>query len=114
MSENDKDFLEQISNTLDQGLQNVDGDTLNRLRQARITATERTLGRHRHGARMLAGGALASVVIAVVLSLQTGQKPVNESMLEDMALLSTDVNLELYRDVDFYDWLAEKEQTGGV
>jgi hypothetical protein len=112
MSEHDKDFLKQIGNSLDRGLQELDGDTLNRLRQARLAATEKSGGRHLQRGWLIAGGALASVVIAVVLSLQIGTKAVNESMLEDLALLSADADLELYRDLDFYDWLVEKEKSG--
>jgi len=37
---------------------------------------------------------------------------VNESMLEDMAMLTADEELELYQDLDFYDWLSESEQDG--
>ena len=114
MSEQDKEFLEQIGKTLDQGLEELDGDTLNRLSQARLAASERPKGRHPQRGWLVAGGALASVVIAVVLSLQLNTKAVNESMLEDMALLSADAELELYRDLDFYDWLEEKKRGGDV
>jgi type VI protein secretion system component VasF len=114
MSEQDKDFLEQIGKTLDQGLEELDGDTLNRLHQARLAATERHKGRYMQRGWLVAGGALASVVIVLLLSLQLNTKAVNESMLEDMALLSADAELELYRDLDFYDWLAEKERDGDV
>lgn len=114
MSEKDKDFLNQITNTLERGVQDLDGDTLNRLRRSRRAATERVGRRHLQAGWLITGGALASVLVAVFLSLQTGSKTVNESMLEDLALLSTDTSLELYRDLDFYDWLAQGEQRGGV
>lgn len=114
MSEHDKDFIEQIGKTLDQGLQELDGDTLNRLRQARVAATERNGHRHMQHGWLVAGGALASVLIALVLSLQLNSTAPNESMLEDMALLSADAELDLYQELDFYDWLVEKEQGGEV
>jgi len=114
MSEKDKDFLDQITNTLDRSVQELDGDTLNRIQQLRLTATERAGRHHLQAGWLITGGALASVLIAVLVSLQTGSKAVNESMLEDLALLSTDTSLELYRDLDFYDWLVQGEQRDGV
>jgi len=114
MSDRDKDFLNQITSTLDRGVEQLDGDTLNRLRRARLAATERVGRRHLQPGWLITGGALASVLVAVFLSLQTGNKAVNESMLEDLALLSTDTKLELYRDLEFYDWLAQGEEHGGV
>lgn len=114
MSDNDKDFLNQINSTLDQGVEDLDGDILNRLRQSRLAATEKVGRRHLQAGWLITGGALASVLVAVLLSLQTGSKAVNESMLEDLALLSSDTRLELYQDLDFYNWLAQGEQRGDV
>jgi hypothetical protein len=114
MSQHDQEFLQQVRQTLEQGQEELDGDTRNRLCQARVAATAARERRHAHRGWILAGGAVASVVIALLVSLQMTQRPSNESMLEDLALLSNPADLEIYRDVDFYDWLAEREQTGGV
>lgn len=105
-------FLEKTRAVLDQSVQELDTATVSALRRARAEALES------HRRRRSAWGPLgamaataATVALAVMLLLNQGptEPPV---ALEDMALLTTGEDLEFYRDLEFYSWLADARQTG--
>ena len=59
-------------------------------------------------------GALASVVATVLALALTVSEPENglARQVEDLDLLSAGEELELYENLEFYQWLDEREQTG--
>ena len=108
----ENEFRQQLRKGMQQGEDELSPQVLQRLQQARSTAvaaaTMRTGQRHYWG---WAAG-FASILFAVVFSWQLSTQFVNESMLEDMAMLAADEELELYQDLEFYGWLAESEPHG--
>ena len=48
----------------------------------------------------------AGVVLAVTLSLVTGRAPLDAADPGDFEMLIAGETLELYEELDFYDWLA--------
>lgn len=91
---------------LDQSTQQLDELTLARLRAARLRALE---ARPRRFAWLAAGGlataALTATLVAFLLFAPAVAPPV--SGLEQFDLLSENDGLELYRDLEFFRWLAE-------
>lgn len=113
MSDSDKQeqaFLQRIKTTLDENEAQLDTNTLRDLRLARHTALE-SLRKPRRLWQPVAMATVAATVAVLVVALQVLQpKPATmQSGVEDVALLSANDDLELYENLDFYQWL-ELEQ----
>lgn len=108
----ESEFRNQLRKGMQQGEDELSPQVLQRLQKARnkavASAAEQAGQRHYWG---WAAG-FASLLFVVIFSWQLSTQIVNESMLEDMAMLTADEELELYQDLDFYDWLSESEQDG--
>jgi len=120
------EFESRARRLLEGSVENLDAHTRSRLNQARHAALaqlELTPGRsgaHRFMRWLLpAGGTLAAAVTAIVvwngagnLSGQPGGRAgVPDVALEDVDLVSTEENLDLLENVEFYSWL-DKELAG--
>jgi hypothetical protein len=91
---------------LERGAQQLDALTLASLRAARrkaLAARPRRLAWLAAGG--LAGAALTATLVAFLLFAPGAVPPANG--LEQFDLLSENDGLELYRDLEFYRWLAE-------
>ena len=99
-------FIAAAKAALDQQAQQLDAPTIARLRAARRTALE---ARPRRFVWLAAGGltaaALSAALVAILMFTPVTAPPV--SGFEQFDLLSENDSLELYRDLDFYRWLAE-------
>jgi len=104
----DKDsrFIAATKAALDRSTQQLDELTSARLRAARRRALD---ARPRRLAWLAAGGlataALTATLIAFLLFAPAVAPPI--SGFEQFDLLSENDDLELYRDLEFYRWLAE-------
>ena len=106
-------FLQKLTSTLDESETQLDADTLRDLRLARHKALE-SLHKPRRFWQPVGLAALAATVAIVVVSLQVMQTktPVTTPGMEDMALLSTGDELDLYENLDFYQWLELEQHNG--
>jgi len=107
---NEKDFLNHVRRELDRSEKELDELTVARLRAARLRALEPKPARRRW---FLAGGfaaatAMSGVVALLVLTPAT--VPVTTG-LEPIELLA-DADPDFYKDLEFYQWLAERERAG--
>lgn len=108
MSKDDQEeaLLRKVKNALDASSETLDGATCTRLRAARTRALQQ---RHTRQPWLLwpAGG----VALAAAALLSWGlwfNVPVSHTpaALEQLELLSSTESLELYTDLEFYQWLA--------
>lgn len=99
-------LLNNIHNTLDESARDIDGATLSRIRQARAAAVEKA-GKKTLAWRTWLSGAAAT---ACVLSLSFAflmNSPEQELLPTEAELLyASEEDLELYEDLEFYEWLA--------
>ena len=99
-------FIAAAQAELDRSVEQLDELTIARLRAARLCALE---PRPRRLTWLAAGGlataALTATLIAFLLFAPAAAPPV--SGLEQFDLLSENDGLELYRELEFYRWLAE-------
>jgi hypothetical protein len=99
-------FIAAVKTELDRGTQQLDELTIARLRAARRQAVA---AHPRRRVWLAAGGlataALTATLVALLLFAPAAAPPV--SGLEQLELLSESDSLELYRDLEFYRWLAE-------
>lgn len=106
-------FLAQVKSTLDAHETQLDADTLRDLRLARHKALE-SLHKPRRLWQPVTVAAMAAMVLIVVVSLQFTQPKttVTAPGMEDMTLLSTSDDLDLYENIDFYQWLELERHNG--
>ena len=108
----DQTFVNGIKSTLDQSQQSLDAITLARLKAARMTALEG--GEHKFGwltqNQMFLATAMSILLGVSVWLIQT---PGNGSLpMDDLPLLTATEDFELYRELEFYQWLEyEREQS---
>ena len=121
MSEEDREkvFLEKAKAVLDESEEDLDANILSRLRQARNRALH---GEEREKPRLrtwfpfpVAAGmatALAAMLVAVVYIARPPSLEPHKSVGDLEILASTD-HLDLYANLDFYDWLSKEKEYGG-
>jgi type VI protein secretion system component VasF len=109
--EREKLFLEKVRKELDAAAGELDGETLARLRQARLKAVEEA-GRRRWWPLVpkwvTAGGLATAMVLVVAVSVwfnaSKERLPVRQA--EDVEILAAQENMDISRDLEFYRWLA--------
>jgi ferric-dicitrate binding protein FerR (iron transport regulator) len=108
-----QDFVQRVKSVLDEHETQLDAKTLRDLRLARSRALE-SLHKPRRIWQPLALAALAATVVVVVVSLQIMQPkaPSTAPGIEDMAVLSAGDELDLYENLDFYQWLELEKHNG--
>jgi hypothetical protein len=124
--ESDAQLSERIRRRLDEDVANLDSATLSHLRQARqhalSTATQSRRPRQRArwlldastGDWLVPAGAFASIVATAFALTLTVAEPENglAREVEDLDLLTAGEELELYENLEFYQWLEDRGQTG--
>jgi hypothetical protein len=117
--EREKAFLGRAKALLDESEEDLDANILSRLRQARTRALR---GEKRREPRSwfwfsfpsVAGMATALVAILVAVFYIT-RAPVQapDKSIGDLEILTSNDQLELYENLDFYAWLAKEKENEG-
>ncbi len=97
----------------------LDGPTLSRLKQARQAALRELADRKNPfftapGGWLTAGGALAAGVMVALLLRQGGVGPdiPGYAPAEDIEIILSEGDLELYEELEFYAWVAMQPEVG--
>jgi len=115
----DKKFLDGIRETLDRNADDLDEETLLRLRKVRLETLE-TAGRRRTlfalPRWLTASGLATAAVVAVAVSVWTfsARQQLPASIPEDVEVLVIKDHLDLYEDLEFYRWLTADEAKGNA
>ena len=124
--DNDARIIEHIRQRLDEDVEALDDATLSRLRQARRLALAAASqpnrpwwgkiwpGSRPAGDWLVPAGAFASVfATALALTLMVAE-PDNGLVraVDDLELFTVGEDLELYENLEFYQWLEDREQAG--
>ncbi len=109
MTKHDEDELNtSIRQGLDESIDALDANTLSKIRQIRAQAIEKAGTRHVNWSGFLVGGlATACVMVFAVMILLKSPAPMQAVPVDDFELISSSDNLELYEDLEFYEWLEE-------
>ena len=124
--DNDAQLIERIRRRLDEEVDRLDSTTLSRLEQARRLALAAAVQPRRPwwrttwlasrpvGNWLVPAGAFASVVATAVALTLMVVEPGNglAREVDDLELLTAGEELELYENLEFYQWLQDREQTG--
>jgi hypothetical protein len=116
--ENDTAFVQKLREVLDETEAQTDPRIRMRLRSARLRALEALETPLPWYARfprwVTAGGLATATVLILTLSLWTSSdhSTVPSGQVEDLEILTTQEQMELYKDLDFYRWLETSDHTG--
>jgi anti-sigma-K factor RskA len=105
--------VEKIRTELDAGAENLAPETLLRLREARFNAVaeaERKRARWFSLPRWATAGGLASLavmVVAVSIWVSASRQTLPARQPEDVEILTAHEHLDMYKDLEFYRWLAD-------
>lgn len=120
MSGEDRDrvFVESLGKVLAEVEESTDAVTRMRLRSARfraLEAAEKPVPWYdRFPKWITAGGLATAMVIVMVISFwhSTDQQPKTAGQVEDLEIMATHEQLDLYKDLDFYRWLETVDNAG--
>ncbi len=110
--DNEDKLAKNIKQTLDDSVESLDGNTLSRIRQVRAHAIDKAIDhaatKHSNWSIILSG-ALATACVMVFAVMILLQSPVSNQgiPLDDLDLISSSESLELYEDLEFYEWLDD-------
>ncbi|MFO1351852.1 MAG: hypothetical protein U1F68_14750 [Gammaproteobacteria bacterium] len=111
-SGDDDRWLQAVKTELDASVDALDAATLTRLRQARRRALAGAV-RGPWRAPWLALASCATVAAMVLVLLSKPQRGDDEDvMFEDIDILVSTDDVELYDSLDFYEWLDQQEKRG--
>jgi len=107
--EQDQKLIQHVREVLDESVANIDAATLSRIRQARARALAQRPTRSTDWFGLLSGAVATAcvMVFAVIIILQSPATPTTAA--EDIDLISSSDNLELFEELEFYEWLEDYE-----
>jgi len=110
----EREVVEIVREALDRDVTELDSQTTDRLRRIRVAAVEqagaarpRWFAVHRW---TTAGGIAAFAVLVVAVSLWVSQprRIQPPGQVDDIEILAAREHLDIYEDMEFYRWLADK------
>ena len=111
-------FLEKARNELDHSCERMDGETQSRLNSIRHAALEHGSKSSRVFLAPFGGLITACVLVFVVSVFYPGQPDVpvqgtsdSGMAIEDLDILTSAESLELFENLEFYQWLEENESS---
>jgi hypothetical protein len=113
--EEEKLFLENVKGLLNEGAENLDRGTQQRLEQVRIeilkSVEEKRAGFFTPLRWAMIGGFTAAITAAVGLLFWLPTSPVvlPAKHIEDLEIITSMDHIDFYQNLDFYRWLATKE-----
>jgi len=115
--EAEKLFLENVSGLLNEGIQNLDRSIQQRLEHARIEALKSD-AQKRAGFFIplrwtMVGGFATIIAVAAGLFFWLPTSPVvfPAKHIEDLEIITSAEHIDFYQNLDFYLWLATKEDS---
>lgn len=110
---------ERYKKALDERLEELDGETLSKLRQARSQALQSLPKKSRWlggGVGWAAGVATAAAMSVTLMLLWPGEQNYSQDFVTELAdaeLLADEESIEFYEELDFYIWLEQQETESG-
>jgi len=115
MRKDEKEFLEFARQRLNRGTDDLDPDTRAKLIAIRNRAlhSQSEKSWFPQWAPLPAMALLTAVLFIFIVYAKPASVPGLDTGLEDLEVLASVDQLELYEDLEFYDWLANKNYDAG-
>ncbi len=111
----EQSFFDNIRQTLDNSSDQLDADITRQLHLARYRALENYEEKHSYW-KPAGGFALATMLLAAIGVWQFGGHERGNGMaqtMDDLELIASSDSLQLYEDLEFYQWLDVIEDNAG-
>lgn len=114
---NEQDFIKKVCNGLDAGLEQLDHSISKRLQESRqqaLNLAEKEPFRFSSMPHLIPVGGLATLtIVAVAMSLWFSQRPpaFPHKAEEEIEVLTVQGNLDMYKDLEFFQVLAQAHET---
>ena len=107
----DTQFENDIKLELDRSCDRLDAHTLSRLNQIRHQAIEGATRPAFFQRPLFTSGLLTTCALVLAIGVYVNSSTTNEldidiADIDDIEILSTDDNFELYEEIEFYQWLS--------
>jgi hypothetical protein len=107
-SHNEDELNSNIRLALDDSVESLDANTLSKIRQIRAQAVDKAGASQSDWPTIMTRAlATACVMVFAVMILLKSPAPTQTVPLDDLDLISSSESLELYEDLEFYEWLEE-------
>ncbi len=111
-------FLDKTRGVLKQDIERLNPAAVSRLRQMRRAALDRrdSTGMGLWKILRVPVAALAAVSVIILVTSLYFKSPVElraRDSIEDMEILASNDRLDMYMDLDFYEWLAWEQKNAG-
>lgn len=105
---NENKLNTSIRQSLDESVDALDANTLSKIRQVRAQAVEKAETRHVNWLGVMSGAlATACVMVFAIMILLNSPGTMEAVPVDDIELISSSDNLELFEDLEFYEWLED-------
>jgi len=112
----EKDFLNKVKKQLDEQSEHLDAATLSKLNQARQAALAQVNPKPSRLKNnwLPASGLAAAVLLTSVFLFRSEEITTNSNHgMDDIEIIASSDNLDLYEQLDFYMWLLEENNSAG-
>lgn len=114
MTQDDRQFESHVRAELEASLENLDPTVTRRLQQARHKALSEVKPVRFPVWQPAIGFAMATLLILAVVVWPVQEKVILPApALVDFELIAADDSLQLFEELDFYEWLAESDLNAG-
>jgi len=114
--DHDKAFVDEMRRMLDECESATDSRVRMRLRSGRLRALEAAEKRapwYLRFPRLITAGTLATaVIIGFSLWIMTERGSLPNGQVEDLEIITSHEQIDMYRDLDFYRWLENSDHAG--
>jgi hypothetical protein len=105
---NEDELKSNIRQSLDDSVDTIDAEMLSKIRQIRAQAIDKAGAGNVLWPKMLVGGlATACVMVLAIMLLFNSPTSMQAVPADDIELISSSDSLELFEDLEFYEWLEE-------
>ena len=114
MTEKDTDqkFVDAVRQAFDKSVAGIDASVLMELHRIRQRALEKRLGKYRVWIWYPAGAVVTACLAILIYNFARPATTPQSFNVDDIEMMSTTENPDLYENLEFYEWLEDYEVAG--
>ena len=105
--QNEDEFNAKIKQGLNDSVRDLDANTLSKIRQIRSQAIEKAETKNTKWSGVMAGALATACVMVFAVAIFLKTPTIEPVSVDDLELISSSDNLELFEDLEFYEWLED-------
>lgn len=105
--QNEDDLNARVKQGLDDSVRDLDANTLSKVRQIRFQAIEKANVKKTDWSGVMSGALATACVMVFTVAILLKTPAIEPVSVDDFELISSSDNLELFEDLEFYEWLED-------